>query len=72
MPSAPRTDCHLGNLLDEANTLLLSAAPDVRQTAKLIGKLRTCADFADDDGDAKTASRMRHAVDALEKRLREQ
>jgi hypothetical protein len=64
-----KLDCELDELLDETNALLASATLNVRRTAELIGKLRTCADEAHDSGLADNARRLRKAADELEKRL---
>jgi hypothetical protein len=70
MSAQSKFDCDIDALLDEALTLLQSAAVDVRPTALLMGKLRTCAEQARDAGDAKGEQRMRQVADELERRLR--
>jgi hypothetical protein len=64
-----KLDCDTHDLLDEANVLLLTRRPDVRQTTALIGKLRDCADAARDDGHAEVEQRLRSAADDLERHL---
>jgi len=71
MAGRPKIECDIHDLLDEANALLLSTNPDVRETATLIGRLRHCADQASDAGLTDSASRMRKAADDLERRLQE-
>src|SRR5205085_11088104 len=58
MADRPQIECDIHDLLDEANTLLLSAAVNVAETAGLIGKLRNCADQVRDGGLTDTAARM--------------
>jgi hypothetical protein len=62
-------ECDIHDLLDEANTLLLSATVDVGKTAGLLGKLRNCADQARDEGLTDSAARMQQIADVLEKKL---
>jgi hypothetical protein len=61
--------CDIHDLLDEAQALLPSATLEVRPTATLIGKLRSCAEEARDIGFTDAEQRLRQAADDLEQRL---
>jgi len=69
MAGRPKIECDIHDLLDEANSLLLSENPDIRETATLIGRLRNCADQASEAALSESAARMRKAADELERRL---
>jgi len=59
----------VGELTDEATTLLLSASLDVQRTSLLIGKLRTCANQANDSSNGGIALKLRDLASKLEQRM---
>jgi hypothetical protein len=63
------TALEVGELIDEATTLLLAISLDVPPTALLIGKLRTCANQTNDGNGAGMAQKLRDLSDRLEQRL---
>ena len=69
MVDRPRIECDIHDLLEEANVLMLSPQVDVRDNATLIGKLRNCADQAQETGLADSAQRMQQVADTLQQRL---
>lgn len=66
------SDCDYNDLIEEARVLLLAVPLDVRQSAGLLGKLRTCAHDANDAGDVTGEKILCAAADELERRLREE
>jgi hypothetical protein len=59
----------VGELMDEATTLLLSASLDGQRTSLLIGKLRTCANHTNGDGNGGVVQKLRALADQLEQRM---